>query len=188
MLLIVAVADACSDVENRDLFTQVKKEGTVPQKSSSGAMLGFTGSGKSHVFAAMFGEDPPSKRVSTALAQIPVRAIGFVRMTAEDVSKLGTTRGEPPMFNRISDDRFSEMFLKSARDGVSRFKPTGMKKLRKQIRKLVHRPAEPTDQVEKDLIVKFHQPEASVESLEEQIVIEMSDCGGQPQFLEILPR
>ena len=47
---------------------------------------------------------------------------------------------------------------------------------------------EPNDEVEKELLVKFHRPDEDVESLEGLIVVEMSDCGGQPQFLEILPR
>ena len=53
---------------------------------------------------------------------------------------------------------------------------------------MVKTPAEVSDEVEKDLLVKFHHLGDDAESLEGQIVLEMSDCGGQPQFLEILPR
>ena len=83
---------ACSDVENRDLFDTTKKEGTVEQESSSSAMFGFAGTGKSHVLALIFGELPPSKRVSTAVAKTPVRAVGFVRMavTLKDLEKMGS--------------------------------------------------------------------------------------------------
>ena len=78
------------------------------------------------------------------------------------------------------------MFLKSAKEGLTVFKPTGLKKLKRKFHKLFHKPPEPKDQVEKDLITKFHQLKGDTETLEGQVVIEMSDCGGQPQFLEVL--
>lgn len=178
---------ALSDVENRDLFTETKKEGTVEQQSTSSAMFGFTGTGKSHVQAAILGELPPSKRISTAVATVPVRAIGYIRMSTDLTRKeVGENRLN---FNRVSDSQFSGMFLKTAKDGMTGCRPTlnPIKKLQKRIHRLVHTPPEPKDKVEKDLIVEFYQP-GSVKSLDNQIVIEMSDCGGQPQFLEVLPR
>ena len=42
--------------------------------------------------------------------------------------------------------------------------------------------------IEEDLIAKFHKLQGDTETLEGHIVIEMSDCGGQPQFLEVLAR
>ena len=42
--------------------------------------------------------------------------------------------------------------------------------------------------MEKDLITRFHKPDEDVKVLNGQIVGEMGDCGGQPQFLEILPK
>ena len=175
-------------MENRDLFDTTKKEGTVEQESSSSAMFGFAGTGKSHVLALILGELPPSKRISTPLAKGPVRAVGFVRMavTLEDLEKMETA-GELK-FNRVEDDDFKAMFLKSAKEGLTIFKPTGIKKLKKKFRKLVHKPPEPTDEVEEDLIAMFHKLQGDTETLEGHIVIEMSDCGGQPQFLEVLAR
>jgi hypothetical protein len=177
---------ACSDVENRDHFTKAKKEGTIDVRSLKGVILGFAGSGKSHVLALFFGEEPPSLRISTALTETPVRAVGLTRMTVDALVKMGVDRRE---FKRISDDCYSAMVMKMAKDTVIRSEPSSFVfKVKGGLRKLVHTPAKPTDEVEKELIVKFHQPAEDVPSLEDQIVVEMSDCGGQPQFLEILPR
>lgn len=47
---------------------------------------------------------------------------------------------------------------------------------------------EPTDPVERSLIEMFNEVDESYESLENELVGEMIDCGGQPQFLDTLPR
>ena len=153
-------------------------------------MLGFAGSGKTTLFAAIFGKTPPKRRFSTLIAEVPVQAIGFVRMTVE---RCDSTEGESLEFNRVDDDRFSTLFLKSAKEAVSKDRPAhgvlnSLQRKFKKIRQLVSKPDEPTDQVEKDLLFKFDQIGASEESLEDHVLIEMSDFGGQPQFLEVLPR
>lgn len=105
-------------------------------------------------------------------------------MAVDALVKMGADRR---MFTRISDNRYSAMVMKMAKDEVIRCRSYGLAvTLKGGLRKLVHTPAEPADRVEKELIIKFHQPEGNVESLEDQIIVEMSDCGGQPQFLEIL--
>ena len=48
--------------------------------------------------------------------------------------------------------------------------------------------ANDNDEVQKDLITSFNILDEDVKILNDQIVGEMSDCGGQPQFLEILPK
>lgn len=177
---------ACSNVESRDLFKKAKKNGLVNSKSVRSVMLGFAGTGKSHILAFLLGEEPPSMRISTALLQTPVRAVGFTRMAMDVLVEMGMDK---KLFKRISDNHYSIMVMKSAKDGVTRLGHRGVAlKMKGNLRKLVHTPAEPADELEEDLIVKFHQLGDDSESLEDQIVVEMSDCGGQPQFLEILPR
>jgi hypothetical protein len=173
-------------VETRDHFTKAKKKVSIDVRSVKGVILGFAGSGKSHVLALFFGEDPPSLRISTALTETPVRAVGLTRMAVDALVKIGVDRR---VFKRISDNCYSAMVMKMAKDEVISNKHSGFVfKFKGGLRKLVHTPAKPTDEVEKELIAKFHQPDEDVASLEDQIVVEMSDCGGQPQFLEILPR
>ena len=174
-------------METRDLFSRANREAiTIDVKSLKGVILGFAGSGKSHVLALLLGQEPPSLCISTALTETPVRAVSFTRMAVDALVKMGMDRR---MFKKISDDRYSAMVMKMAKGEVIRCRSSGLViKLKGGLRKLVHTPAKPTDEVEKELIVKFHRPDEDVESLEDQIVLEFSDCGGQPQFLEILPR
>ena len=162
-------------MESRDQFSKAKKQECVRFKSKRGVISGFAGTGKSHVLAILLDEPPPSKRVSTAVTTIPVRAMSNARMEMSD-----------KQFSRITDEVFTKRLLKTAKDSVVITSVMG--KLRGKFRKTFVRPSQPTDQVEKDLIVKFHQLDGNVESLEDHIVCELSDCGGQPQFLEMLPR
>ena len=181
-------AEAILDVETRDLFSKTHKDTiTIDAKFLKGVILGFAGSGKSHVLALILNEEPPSLRISTALTETPVRAVSFTRMAVDALVQMGMDRR---MFKKISDDQYSAMVMKMAKGEVIRCSSSDglVIKLIEGLRKLVYTPAKPTDEVEKELIVKFHRPDEDVESLEGQIVVELSDCGGQPQFLEILPR
>ena len=162
-------------MESRDRFSKAKNQECVRFKSKRGVISGFAGTGKSHVLAILLDEPPPSKRVSTAVTTTPVRAMSNARMEMSD-----------KQFSRITDELFTKRLLKTAKDSVVITSVMG--KLRGKLRKTFIRPSQPTDQVEKDLIVKFHQLDGNVESLEGHIVCELSDCGGQPQFLEMLPR
>ena len=173
-------------MKSRYLFTKAKKEVLIETRSLKGVTLGFAGSGKSHVLALLVGEEAPLMRISTALIKTPVRAMGFTRMAMDTLVQMGIDRR---MFRRVSDDHYSAMVMKMAKDEVIRYRSSGlMTKLKGGLHKLVHTLEEPNDEVEKELLVKFHRPDEDVESLEGLIVVEMSDCGGQPQFLEILPR
>ena len=167
-----------SDLGSRDRFREAKHQDCVRFKSKRGVISGFAGTGKSHVLAILLDEPPPSKRVSTAVTTTPVRAMSNARMEMSD-----------KQFSRITDELFTMRLLKTAKDGVVILPPGNvMGKLRGKLRKTFIRPPQPTDEMEKDLIVKFHQLDGNVESLEGHIVCELSDCGGQPQFLEMLPR
>ena len=167
-----------SDLESRDQFSEAKNRECVRFKSKRGVISGFAGAGKSHVLAILLDEPPPSKRVSTAVTTRPVRAMSNARIEMSD-----------EQFSRITDELFTKRLLKTAKDGVVTLPPGSvMGKLRGKLRKTFIRLPQPTDQVEKDLIVKFHQLDGNVKSLKDHIVSELSDCGGQPQFLEMLPR
>ena len=141
-------------------------------------MFGFAGVGKSHTLALILGENPPSVRVSTACAEKPVRAVTITRF-GEDRKQL----------IRINVDDYSDMMMKTAKDHITMSLPTGpIAGIRRFVRKAINAPAKPTDEVEKDLITRFYKTEENVKLLKDQIVGEMGDCGGQPQFLEILPK
>ena len=166
---------AISDVKNRDLFKEAMKKSCLEYPQLRVTIFGYAGSGKSHVLALMLGEPPPEIRTSTACAKKPVRTISHSRFGVNE-----------KVLKRIGEEEYSQMMMKTARDGISKSK---FLKFKGKLCKVVgYVPSEPTDKVEKDLIVQFHKLEASVESLEGQTVGEVTDSGGQPQFLEVLPR
>ena len=188
---------AISDVKNRNLFKEAMRGGHIKFIPLGIGIFGYAGSGKSHVLALMLGERPPRLRISTACSTKPVRAISHSRI-----------RRGGRKFKRICDKDYSKMMMKTARDSVAKCsestecsEPTVIKlKWSEKLFKFFERspkstlptappaPPDPTDQVEKDLIVDFHQSAENVESLEDQTVGDVTDSGGQPQFLEILPR
>ena len=175
VIIIALFLSAAIDVENRDLFSEAMKKGCLEYPQLRVTIFGYAGSGKSHVLALVLGEPPPEIRISTACAKKPVRTISHSRFGVDE-----------KVLRRIDEEEYSQMMMKTARDGVSKSK---FRKFKGKLCKVVrYVPSEPTDKVEKDLIFQFHKREASVESLEDQTVGEVTDSGGQPQFLEILPR
>ena len=141
-------------------------------------MFGFAGVGKSHTLALILGENPPPIRVSTACAKTPVRAVAITRIGVDGKHLI-----------RINVDEYSDMIMKTAKDYIAMFMPTGtIAGIQRFVRKAINAPAKPTDEVEKELITRFYKADEDVKLLKDQIVGEMGDCGGQPQFLEILPK
>ena len=176
---------AFSNVESRELFEKAKNV-PITLKSVRGVMLGFAGVGKSHVLAFLFGEKPPSQRVSTALAVIPMRAVGLTRIAVDSLVKMGMDERK---FKRVNDDHYSIMLMKIAKDEVIKSRSQGFfVNTITSLQRIMQTPKKPSDEIEGDLIVKFHNIGDEVDSTEGQMLLEMSDCGGQPQFLEILPR
>ena len=90
-------------------------------------------------------------------------------------------------FTKMSDDEFTQKILASAKEGVAEL-ARGFSFTMKMGMHLLQKHSEPTNAVERELIVKYYTIGDSVESLKGQVIVEISDCGGQPQFLEILPR
>ena len=169
---------ACSSIKTRLGFDKAMSLIKVIYYALRCIMFGFAGAGKSHVLALILGENPPSTRVSTPCAETPVRAVAMTRIGVDG-----------KQLKRINVDDYSDMMMKTAKDFVVESIPTGpIAGIQRFIRKAVNAPAVPTDEVEKDLITRFYKPDEDVKVLNGQIVGEMSDCGGQPQFLEILPK
>ena len=166
---------ACFSIENRDGFDKAMHISDVVYMALRCIMFGFAGVGKSHTLALILGENPPSIRVSTACAKTPVRAV--------TITRIGT---DGKLLIRINEEDYSDMMMKTAKHYITTSMPTGTKA---GIWRFLHKaPVMPIDAVEKDLITRFYKPDENVKLLNDQIVGEMGDCGGQPQFLEILPK
>ncbi len=169
---------ALTSVKNRDEFNLAIKEKCVPYKTLSGIMSGSTGSGKTHTLAMLAGEPPPCIRISTPLSVVPTRTITQTRISVDGMK-----------FEKMSDEQFSERVAVTAKASVAALVSGTTFKLKTSMHKLFSsKLSEPTDPVERELLLKFHVADDSVQSLEGNVVIEISDCGGQLQFLEILPR
>ena len=119
-------------------------------------------------------------RVSTACAETPIRAIGHRRFKKDGVSS--------KVYSEVDSKTYSQMMMKSGKDILSVQKKGIMGKWKKIIQKK-KKVSNLTETVEDGLIDTLSTPLTdSVKPLIDEFVVEMVDSGGQPQFLEILPR
>lgn len=139
---------------------------SIQYMRSRSALLGLAGSGKSHTLALMLREEPSCKRISTPCVLSPLRTFRL--------------RLDKPRMIKLSDMVYVEMALKTAKEGIANSSIASAE--------LDGEAAIPSDAVEKTMLVSFHYADENVESLNGQLIGEMIDCGGQLQFLEILPR
>ena len=157
-------------------------------------ILGFAGAGKTHTLALLVGKKVPPKRISTHCVDTPIRTMGFRRIT---------NKTESMSYSEISAKDYSQKLLKSGKEVLSSvpISPEDIKIAKETniFKQFLHKlgfvklandenvvPVEMLD-IEESLIDSLSQTD-SVKSLTDEVVCEMSDCGGQPQFLEILPR
>ena len=154
----------------------------VTIKRRMAVILGFAGSGKSHTLALLLDKEPPSIRVSTSCAETPIRAMGLKRFKKDDVS--------PKIYSEVDSETYSQMMMKSGKDilcSVAQRKGiiSKFKKIIKKRKKI----SDLAQDVENGMINTLSRRSAdSVKPLVDEFVVEMVDSGGQPQFLEILPR
>ena len=152
----------------------------LTMKRKMAVILGFAGSGKSHTLALLLDKEPPSMRVSTSCAETPIRAIGLRRFKEDGASS--------KIYSEVDSKTYSQMMMKSGKDILS-FQKKGIMGKWKKIIKKKKKVSDLTETVEDGLIDTLSTPLAdSVKPLIDEFVVEMVDSGGQPQFLEILPR
>ena len=135
-------------------------------------ILGWAGAGKTHLVALALKKPPPGVRVSTPCAGAPIRATKQVHITK------GTD-----YFKEIDELEYLYSMLKSGKE-------TGSKRL-----VVSHKEEELTgnlessiNSVDERLLGVLHMGLENAKSLDGKIIAQLLDCGGQPQFLEILPR
>ena len=85
------------------------KHGFVRLQIIKVVLMGVAGAGKTHVKYLLLGENPPVLRVSTALAEAPIRAISH--------AVIGQIRETTKWF-RVSDDDVKELLAKALKAGV----------------------------------------------------------------------
>ena len=144
-------------------------------KRKKSVILGFAGAGKTHTLALLLHNQPPSKRVSTPCFKPPVRSIGLRRFKKSPSSE---------SCMEISREEYSWRMMRSGKDALSKIiKPV---KVSLHERKDLSR-NELSRRVKGNLL-RDSVKAKYVEPLIDEVVAEITDSGGQPQFLEILPR
>ena len=163
-------------IEKNQAELEKASEMKVTLKRKKSVILGFAGSGKTHTLALLMRNKLSSKRISTPCFKPPVRSIGLRRFQMSPSSKSCA---------EIGRREFSKRMIKSGKDSIpNRF----------------IEPVELTLKEEKDLpqnelarkvkadLLKDSFYDFKVEPLIDEVVAEITDSGGQPQFLEIIPR
>ena len=135
-------------------------------------ILGWAGAGKTHIVALALKKPPPGVRVSTPCAGAPIRATKQVHITE------GTD-----YFKEIAELEYLYRMLKSGKEAGSK-RLVGSHK--EEI--LTGKSGSPINSVDERLMGVLHVGVREAESLDGKIIAQLLDCGGQPQFLEILPR
>ena len=154
-------------------------------KRKKSVILGFAGSGKTHTLALLLRNSLPSKRVSTPCFKPPVRSMGLRRFQMSPSSKSCT---------EISRKEFSRRIMRSGKDALPKMSCSSTES------EVIVEPVELTLNERKNLPqnklalrvkanLLFDSIFASkVEPLIDEVMAEITDSGGQPQFLEILSR
>ena len=135
-------------------------------------ILGWAGAGKTHIVALALKKPPPDVRVSTPCAGAPIRATKQVHVTE------GTD-----YFKEIAEPEYLYSMLKSGKNA-------GSKRLvaSHQEEEFTGESESPITSVDERIMGVLHTGLGKAKSLDGKIIAQLLDCGGQPQFLEILPR
>ena len=159
--------------EKAQLYLEAVMEKVVTLMANLSVILGWAGAGKTHTVALALKKPPPGVRVSTPCAGAPIRATKYVHITK------GTE-----YFKEMAALEYLEWMLKSGNEMSSSKMIVG----RKRKRDLPGNSAVEISSVDKRLIGVLHLGLEEPVSLDGKIIAQLLDCGGQPQFLEILPR
>ena len=144
-------------------------------------ILGFAGSGKTHTLALLLHNEVPYKRVSTSCFRPPVRSIGLRHFKKSSSSEFCA---------EISRKEFFRIMMRSGKDASSEIPRSSIKNW---IGKLVLNynknflPDKPARRASANLF-RYSISSDEMEPLMDEVVAEITDSGGQPEFLEILPR
>ena len=162
------------------------KEGTVSLQTTNSIVMGVAGSGKTRSLAMILDEQLPQQQNSTPLAKAPV-------LTKITHSWMAIDSNDTKI-QQIENDKYFEILMNSIKDKIAEA-PT--ESARPVMQKYI---APNYGREDEDLIVQhglqideFFQQAAKKNETERKELLEnlrwnkLSDCGGQPQFLQILP-
>ena len=172
-------------IEKAEAQLEKALEMKVTLKRKKSVILGFAGSGKTHTLALLLCNELPSKRVSTQCFKLPVRSIGLRRFQMSPSSKSCA---------EISQSEFSRRIMRSGKDSLPKISrsSTESKVVIEQVELTLNEGKDLpqnnlASKVKADLLRDYFYA-YKVKPLSDEVVAEINDSGGQPQFLEILPR
>ena len=160
--------------EKAQVHLEEVMEKVVTHIETLSVILGWAGAGKTHIVALALKKPPPGVRVSTSCAGAPIRATKHIHITK------GTE-----YFKEIAALEYLEWMLKSGKETSSSKMVLDRKRKKKD---LAGDTGVEISSVDKRLIGVLHLGLEEAVSLDGKMIAQLLDCGGQPQFLEILPR
>ena len=152
------------------------KDGVVELETSDVVWMGVAGSGKTTSLARAMDEPPPEERVSTPCAKTPVRTVAQTRIGVDK---------EEGKLERVEENRFFDSFSYTVmKVGHDLSKPhkspptsrTDVSIAPNYIRKL-----------EEEMVQQVYDTTRPFSLLYDFRWSRLTDSGGQPQFLEMLP-
>ena len=159
----------------KELYEAAMKDGAVDFQGSDGVWMGVAGSGKTTSLARALGENPPQERVSTPCAKTPVRTV------------TQTTIGvKQNTLSRVKDSEyFDSITLTVVEVGRSSH---SLEAAPAKHPRLTSKSATPNYMCKLEEEMVRNVPEArGSELLYNMRWNRLTDSGGQPQFLEVLP-
>ena len=165
-------------VDHVDELDKALEEGDVDYQGIESILVGVGGSGKTHSLAMILNEPVPIKRVSTTCVRTPVRTVTQI--------KIGEEQG---VMKRVEGERYFSIVVDTAKEIGSSIQLTSPHSIQtgRFKRKMADIP-HCMHKLEEEMHRRLNEKEDGERKLLYMLRwIRLTDSGGQPQFLEILP-
>ena len=160
-------------VDHVDELDKALEEGDVDYQGIESILVGVGGSGKTHSLAMILNEPVPIKRVSTTCVRTPVRTVTQI--------KIGEEQG---VMKRVEGERYFTIVVDSAKEIGLSIQLSSSHSRRPSRSDIPHY----MRKLEEEMHRRLHEKEDGEPQLLYKLRwIRLTDSGGQPQFLEILP-
>ena len=164
------------------LYKAAMADGRMEMKSSDGVILGVAGSGKTSCLTMAVDGKVLKKRVSTPCAKAPVRTVSYTRIGVTKRQTLSRME-EDQYFNSISHSIMTEAKKEQAEKEQAMPTPS----LPPPTVAMQPDTSDNLQELEDEIIYSFHDKSCPYDLLYDMHLSKLTDCGGQPQFLEVLP-
>ena len=181
------------------LYKAAMADGHMEMRSSDGVILGVAGSGKTSCLTMAVDEKVLEKRVSTPCAKAPVRTVTYTRIGVTKRQTLSRME-EDQYFNSVSHTIMTGAKKEQAKKEQVKAKNKQAKKEQAKKEQAMPTPSLPPptmamqpdtsdnlQKLEDEIIHSFRDKSRPYDLLYDMRLSKLTDCGGQPQFLEVLP-